>query len=29
MISQEADTIDGLTFVWFTGGNAWRVSGVI
>ncbi len=24
MISQEADTIKGLTFVWFTDGTAWR-----
>ena len=24
MISQEADTIEGLTFVWFTDGTAWR-----
>lgn len=24
MISQEADTIEGVTFVWFTDGTAWR-----
>lgn len=24
MISQEADTIEGITFVWFTDGTAWR-----
>ena len=24
MLSQEADTVDGLTFVWFTDGTAWR-----
>ena len=24
MISQEADTIEGVTFVWFTDGIAWR-----
>jgi len=24
MISQEADTVDGFTFVWFTDGTAWR-----
>lgn len=24
MLSQEADTIDGLTFVWFTDGIGWR-----
>ena len=24
MISQETDTIDGVTFVWFTDGTAWR-----
>jgi type II restriction enzyme len=24
MLSQEADTIDGFTFVWFTDGTAWR-----
>ena len=24
MLSQEADTVDGFTFVWFTDGTAWR-----
>ena len=24
MISQEADTIDGFTFVWFTDGLGWK-----
>ena len=24
MLSQEADLIDGVTFVWFTDGTAWR-----
>lgn len=24
MLSQEADTIDGFTFVWFTDGNGWK-----
>ena len=24
MLSQEADTIDGFTFVWFTDGIGWR-----
>lgn len=24
MLSQEADTIDGLTFVWFTDGSGWK-----
>lgn len=24
MLSQEADTVDGFTFVWFTEGTAWR-----
>lgn len=24
MISQESDTVDGFTFVWFTDGTAWR-----
>lgn len=24
MLSQEADTTDGFTFVWFTDGTAWR-----
>lgn len=26
MLSQEADTVDGLTFVWFTDGTAWRAA---
>ena len=24
MLSQEADTIDGFTFVWFTDGTGWK-----
>ncbi|MBT9139382.1 MAG: Type-2 restriction enzyme DpnII [Syntrophomonadaceae bacterium] len=24
MLTQEADTVDGFTFVWFTDGTAWR-----
>jgi type II restriction enzyme len=24
MLAQEADTVDGFTFVWFTDGTAWR-----
>ena len=24
MLSQEADTIDGFTFVWFTNGIGWK-----
>lgn len=24
MLSQEADLIDGVTFVWFTDGTAWK-----
>lgn len=24
MLSQEADTIDGFTFVWFTDGIGWK-----
>ena len=26
MLAQEADTIDGFTFVWFTDGSAWRTA---
>lgn len=26
MLSQEADTVDGFTFVWFTDGTAWKTA---
>lgn len=26
MLAQEADTIDGFTFVWFTDGSSWKTA---